>query len=528
MALLPAGVERPPGRADQPVRGGRALAGGATRRPTQRLTHAWKEVSRPLQCRRDPLPLQIETAVDGLYALRLREDAIAMGTGALERRHRPWVTGSLIGGGGLRHCASAGRPSPVRSWTRAEHREAGAGPRSTGSPTRSWRRGSRRSSTSAGPRTISSTTTRRSPTPSAVSASRAQPAKGRLLIPMMLVMGYPLEIQGRIGEALRLSEAAVESARLSENPHYLFWALFELGWANYYLGDLDAAVGACEDSFRAGGRLSGATSRSASGGPGVAAGWASLFERGDLDRGFEDDGRRSEAATPRARDPGGALLLLGDPRPGGADPRATRQPPRTSWEGPRRRRRQLDLRPSPPGGSPGAVARRCCWRPVTRPRRPRRRSAGSRGRLRRDRGSRLPAGLRARAAGTCAGGGRRAQAGDRGAAPGGSGTLDECGSVRVARRGPARAAQAGRARSRCAARRSADDCGHGGADQAGDGDRRADHRPPHQPARSRRSCSSSKKTIESHIRNLFLKLDASSRVEVARIVERDRREQAAG
>jgi DNA-binding NarL/FixJ family response regulator len=34
----------------------------------------------------------------------------------------------------------------------------------------------------------------------------------------------------------------------------------------------------------------------------------------------------------------------------------------------------------------------------------------------------------------------------------------------------------------------------------------------------------SKKTVESHIRNLFVKLGASSRVEVARIVERDRRE----
>jgi DNA-binding CsgD family transcriptional regulator len=34
----------------------------------------------------------------------------------------------------------------------------------------------------------------------------------------------------------------------------------------------------------------------------------------------------------------------------------------------------------------------------------------------------------------------------------------------------------------------------------------------------------SKKTIESHVRNLFLKVGASSRVEVARIVERDRRE----
>ena len=34
----------------------------------------------------------------------------------------------------------------------------------------------------------------------------------------------------------------------------------------------------------------------------------------------------------------------------------------------------------------------------------------------------------------------------------------------------------------------------------------------------------SAKTIESHMRNIFVKLGASSRVEVARTVERDRRE----
>ncbi len=34
----------------------------------------------------------------------------------------------------------------------------------------------------------------------------------------------------------------------------------------------------------------------------------------------------------------------------------------------------------------------------------------------------------------------------------------------------------------------------------------------------------SKKTVETHIRNLFVKLGAQSRVEVARTVERDRRE----
>ena len=38
----------------------------------------------------------------------------------------------------------------------------------------------------------------------------------------------------------------------------------------------------------------------------------------------------------------------------------------------------------------------------------------------------------------------------------------------------------------------------------------------------------SEKTIESHLRNVFVKLGVSSRVEVARAVERDRREQAAG
>jgi DNA-binding NarL/FixJ family response regulator len=34
----------------------------------------------------------------------------------------------------------------------------------------------------------------------------------------------------------------------------------------------------------------------------------------------------------------------------------------------------------------------------------------------------------------------------------------------------------------------------------------------------------SEKTIESHIRNIFIKVGASSRVEVARAIERDRRE----
>ena len=38
----------------------------------------------------------------------------------------------------------------------------------------------------------------------------------------------------------------------------------------------------------------------------------------------------------------------------------------------------------------------------------------------------------------------------------------------------------------------------------------------------------SQKTVETHIRNLFQKLDVSSRVDVARIVERADREAASG
>ena len=103
----------------------------------------------------------------------------------------------------------------------------------------------------------------------------------------MLVKGYPFEMQGRLAEALELCETAVESARLADNPHYLFWALFELGFAHYYLGDLDAVIAACEESARVGGRMVGGTMPAGGGGPAWVLASA-LFELGDLDRGFAD------------------------------------------------------------------------------------------------------------------------------------------------------------------------------------------------------------------------------------------------
>jgi ATP/maltotriose-dependent transcriptional regulator MalT len=111
--------------------------------------------------------------------------------------------------------------------------------------------------------------------------------EGRLLIPLMLVRGYPYEMQGRLSECISMCETAVESARLSANPHYLSWALFELGWGHYFSGNLEAAIEACEESARVvGGRLKGGTMPSAGGGPGwaLAVAWQEI---GDTERAFE-------------------------------------------------------------------------------------------------------------------------------------------------------------------------------------------------------------------------------------------------
>ena len=106
--------------------------------------------------------------------------------------------------------------------------------------------------------------------------------EGRLLIPLLLVKPYALEMQGRIAEAIEVCEAAVEAAGLSDNPHYLFWALFELGFARYFAGDLDGAIADGEESARVGRRLAGGTIPAAGGGPGWQLGCA-LFEAGRVD-----------------------------------------------------------------------------------------------------------------------------------------------------------------------------------------------------------------------------------------------------
>jgi DNA-binding CsgD family transcriptional regulator/tetratricopeptide (TPR) repeat protein len=107
--------------------------------------------------------------------------------------------------------------------------------------------------------------------------------QGRLMVPLLLVKGYPFEMQGRLTEALEAAQTAIEIARLSANPHYLFWAWFELAWARYYAGDLAAAIEACDESQRVGdGKLTLGTMPSAGGGPGWARAAAQL-ESGDAE-----------------------------------------------------------------------------------------------------------------------------------------------------------------------------------------------------------------------------------------------------
>jgi len=100
------------------------------------------------------------------------------------------------------------------------------------------------------------------------------------------VKGYTFEMQGRLVEAVDLCEAAVEATRLSATPHDLSWSLFELAFAAYHAGDLDGAIAAAEESAEVGGRLAGETMPAGGGGPGWVLSM-SLFEAGEVERAWE-------------------------------------------------------------------------------------------------------------------------------------------------------------------------------------------------------------------------------------------------
>jgi ATP/maltotriose-dependent transcriptional regulator MalT len=110
--------------------------------------------------------------------------------------------------------------------------------------------------------------------------------EGRLLVPLSLARNFPFEMQGRLQEAMALCDAALEAAQLSASPHELYRALFELGWTRYYAGDLDGALAAHEESSRVDPRLAGGTIPNGGGGPGWGLGVAWL-ESGEVERARE-------------------------------------------------------------------------------------------------------------------------------------------------------------------------------------------------------------------------------------------------
>jgi tetratricopeptide (TPR) repeat protein len=246
----------------------------------RRLTRAWEGL--PDRTGAAAAALQIELAIDGLYELDF-EQTLSMGRAALE-------TARGVGDRALLASAASALAlgeSAAGEIPQAREHLAEALALVDGLGTWSSPRGWRRSSTSAGPRTTSSAST----TPVAhadrgIAIARAI-GEGRLLVPLMLTKGYPFEAQGKIAEAIAVCEEAVEAARLAANPHYLFWAFFELGFALYYKGDLDGSIAAGEESLRVGHRLAGGTIPAAGGGPGWLIANA-RFAAGDVQRAREE------------------------------------------------------------------------------------------------------------------------------------------------------------------------------------------------------------------------------------------------
>ncbi len=239
----------------------------------RRLLRAWEEL--PDHASAEAVVVQIELAVDGMYELDF-DQTIAMGRGALE------IARGLGDGPLIVAAASAlalGEASSGRSAAAREHRDEAAGqleqlsdaelaPRLEALYYLGWAENYLERYDDA-----------IAHAQRGIAIARAT-GEGRLLVPMMLVQGYPFEMQGRLAEAVGMCEGAVEIARLAAHPHYLFWALFELGWAHYYSGHLEAATEACEESLHVGGRLIRGTMPSAGGGPGWALA-VCRFEAGD-------------------------------------------------------------------------------------------------------------------------------------------------------------------------------------------------------------------------------------------------------
>jgi DNA-binding CsgD family transcriptional regulator/tetratricopeptide (TPR) repeat protein len=338
--------------------------------------------------------------------------------------------------------------------------------------------------------------------------------EGRLLVPMMLVKGYTFELQGRLAEAVELCESAVEATRLSAHPHDLFWALFELAFAHYAAGDLEAAIVAGEESARIGGRLVGGTMPAGGGGPGWVLAMAH-FEAGDVKRAWDmmtelgGDELTHKIPVEKCFDlEMFALVALARGNADAADEYARRTAEHAE---------RLGLK------VPAALALRARAAVLLHQgdAQEAARLAGEAAAVAASAGARWPAAFALALKGRAlAAGGERSQA--VGVLRDAERELDAIGSVR------------GRDEMRRELRKlgaRAEPRGPAAAGETGVGTLTKREREIAELVTDRRTNREiagllflSEKTVESHMRNIFAKLGAGSRVEVARAVERDRRD----
>ena len=475
----------------------------------RRLERAWSEV--PDRSTAPAAALQIELAVDGLYELDF-EQTLSMGRGALESA-RALGDGALVAAAASALClgeAAVGDLDGAR-----EHREEALGqidrlsdkelaPRLDALYYLGWAENYLEHYDDAVAHVDRG-----------IAIARAT-GQGRLLVPMLLVKGYPFELQGRLAEAVEVCETAIEAARMAANPHYLFWALFELGWAHYFSGDLEAALAAGEESERIGGRRVGGTMPSTGGGPGWLLA-AARFEAGEVERAREEmralgsDELEHKIPVERCFDwETMALAELAVGRPEAAEGYARRSEENAE---------RLGLKvPLACAGRARAAVLLAAGEPAEAAR-----VAGESAEAAASVGALLQAafsrGLTGRA---LAAAGERAEAIE--ALKEAEREADRCGSVRF-RDDMRRELRKLGARAEVRGPATAEDAGMASLTkrELEIAELITDRLTNPQIAGK---LFLSKKTVESHARNLFVKLGASSRVEVARIVERDRRERA--
>jgi DNA-binding CsgD family transcriptional regulator len=115
-----------------------------------------------------------------------------------------------------------------------------------------------------------------------IALSRAT-GQGHLLVPLMLARALPCDFLGRLAESVELTEEALAAARISPNPQYLFWALWECAYSHVNAGDVERALALCEESMEASRGL--APNFLSWSQPGTTYGWA-LSHNGQAERGL--------------------------------------------------------------------------------------------------------------------------------------------------------------------------------------------------------------------------------------------------